>query len=109
MARVLADLAQRDPASIVDTEFSAVSYWVSGDDLVEAFSKVNGKPAIVIDHPPEKQAAWLADVGDITNLAFRGVYYQHWEKEDLHYPRPIEYTEKLPFEELVRKIASESA
>ena len=103
MARVLAELVQRNPASIANMEFSAVTYWVSGDDLLDAFSKANGRPATLMHHPSEEQAEWLADVGDITRKAFCGVYYQHWEREDLHYPNPIEYAEKLPFEELTRK------
>lgn len=101
LARALSGLVKRDPLSIKNQDYSVVTYWLTGKELLDAFTAVNGVQARLVDHPPEEQAKRMADIGDITAGAFGGIYFRHWEKEDLYYPNPIEDDKRKPLENLL--------
>lgn len=47
LAAAIAEIATQDPHSVKNKEYSAVTFWPSGQEIVELYSKVNGKPAQV--------------------------------------------------------------
>ena len=107
ISKGLAGLALSDPQSIKNTEHSFVTYWQTGNEVVELYTRINGKPAEVRDFT-QKDAEEIS--GDAANLgAARVGYWDHWEKDDWEYEsRGKVYHDKYEgptLEEVTRRFA----
>lgn len=60
-----------------------VTFWPSGQELVELYSRINGKPAHVKDSTRADRDAKRADVANFG--AAPVAYWDKWEKNDWEY------------------------
>lgn len=76
-------IVTQDPQSIKGKEYSVVTFWPSGQELVELYSKINGKPTTIKDFTKEDRDAKRADV---QNFGAAPVgYWDKWEENSFEY------------------------
>lgn len=83
LGNAIARIATQDPESIKDQEYSVVTFWPTGQELVELYSRINGKPAEVKDFTESGRDAKRSDVANF-GAAPVG-YWDKWEKGDWEY------------------------
>lgn len=83
LGHAIAQVAASDPQSIKNKSFSVVSYWPTGQDLVDLYSQLNGSPAKVKDYTTADRDALRADAANMG--AVKAGYFDHWDKEDWRY------------------------
>ena len=83
LGNAIARIAAQDPKIIKDQAYSVVAFWPSGQELVDLYSKINGKPAQVKDFTQEDRDTKRADVANF-GAAPVG-YWDKWEKGDWEY------------------------
>ncbi|KAF2156334.1 hypothetical protein K461DRAFT_275455 [Myriangium duriaei CBS 260.36] len=86
LASGLHRLATSDPSSTKNTEHSFVTFWPTGQDLVDLFSKINGKPATIRDYTVEVRNDLLADAANFG--AVKAGYLGKWEANSWAYDQP---------------------
>jgi hypothetical protein len=103
LGAALTNVVARDPASIVGKSFSAVTFRPSGQDLLNAFTSVNGNmPAKLVVHTPEDLKRLLQDTQGYG--AFMGVYMRHWDRGDLEFPGMIPTSDGTSLETELKKL-----
>ena len=84
LAQALARLATSDPESIANTEHSVVSFWPSGQEVADLYTKINGKSAKIKDFTDKDREELRADLSGMG--ALKVAYLNKWEEERWHYP-----------------------
>ncbi|KAI5480111.1 hypothetical protein MNV49_001771 [Pseudohyphozyma bogoriensis] len=82
VGRVLADLASRDPLSIKDTKHSVITYWPTGYELAELYTKINGKEVTIKPFTKEHRETLL---NDGKGGAVMVGYLDKWENNSFEY------------------------
>lgn len=83
IAHVLNRISIADPQSIKSTSHSVVTFWPTGQEIADLYTKITGKPAQIKDFTSrdrdeiraKNETAGLAQVG----------YRDHWENGDWEY------------------------
>ena len=83
IAHVLNRIAIADPQSIKNTSHSVVTFWPTGQEVADLYSKINGKPAQVKDFTSKDREELRADK-EAFGLPKVG-YRDHWENGDWEY------------------------
>ncbi|KAK5676767.1 hypothetical protein LTS10_010531 [Elasticomyces elasticus] len=83
LGAALARIASADPQSIKNREYSVVSFWPTGNELKDLYTKVNGKEAQVKDFT---QADYEAQMADGANFGpAKAGYWQKWQDNSYGY------------------------
>jgi len=77
LAAALTRMATADPQSIKNKEFSVVSFWPTGNELRDLYTKVNGKEAQVKDFTEADFEAQMADGANFGPA--KAGYWKKWE------------------------------
>lgn len=85
VAAALTQIATSDPASVAGKEFSAVTFWPTGQELVDLYTKLNGKQAQVKDWTSKDREEMMAD-GANFGPAKVG-YWDRWESGSWGYEK----------------------
>nr|POF16679.1 hypothetical protein CFP56_71320 [Quercus suber] len=83
VASSLTQIATSDPREIAGKSFSAVTFWPTGQELVDLYTKLNGKQAQIKDWTAKDREEMMAD-GANFGPAKVG-YWDRWESGDWHY------------------------
>ena len=79
-----------------------MTFQPTGYELMKAFSGVNEKQAVLIDHSPADQEALMQQID--TGGSFEGVYRKHWEEGEWRFPPLIPTTGGQTLEEVIRRV-----
>ena len=79
----MARLAVSDPQSIKNTEHSFVTFWPTGEELVDLYTKINGRPAEVKDFTDKDRQEINADAAAFGPAKVG--YWDHWESGNWGY------------------------
>ncbi|KAK3638518.1 hypothetical protein LTR56_012990 [Elasticomyces elasticus] len=83
LGAALARIASTDPQSIKNREYSVVSFWPTGNELKDLYTKINGKEAQVKD---VTQADYEAQMADGANFGpAKAGYWQKWQDNSYGY------------------------
>lgn len=85
VAGTLHRIATSDPQSIKNKQFSAVTFWPTGQELVDLYTKLNGSQATVKDWTTADREVMIAD-GANFGPAKVG-YWDRWESGDWGYDK----------------------
>lgn len=86
VAAALTQIATSNPKTVANQEFSAVTFWPTGQELVDLYTKLNGKQAGIKQWTTLDRDAMRAD-GANFGPAKVG-YWDRWEKGEWGYERP---------------------
>ena len=82
LGNALARLASCDPHSIRNKEYSVVTFWPTGNELVDLYTKINGKQAQAKDF---SKADFKAQMADGANFGpAKAGYWKKWELSLIH-------------------------
>ena len=71
-------LAVSDPKSIQNTSHSIVTFWPTGQEVADLYTKINGKPAEIKDFTLKDRDEIRADAANFG--AAKVGYWDHWEE-----------------------------
>lgn len=95
LGAALATLAMQAPESIANANYSAVQFWVSGEQFVELFTKLhNGIKPQVSDFTEEDFKTMTAAYGQF-GIAVSS-YMLSWERSDWRFQSAIEVENRQP-------------
>ena len=76
-------LALSDPQTLKNTEHSFVSYWPTGQELLDIYTKVNGKQAQIKNWTPQDRDEMNADGANFGPTKVG--YWDKWQDDDWQY------------------------
>lgn len=77
LGQAIARTAIADPASIKNREYSVITFQPTGQELVDLYTKINGKQAQVKDFTKADRDAWKADAANGGSVKVG--YWDRWE------------------------------
>lgn len=97
LAAALAQIATSDLASLAGTTHSAVENWITGQQLVDAFTQVNGEKPTVLDYTEKDLNEDLTIHAEGLGLVRAG-YFLKWKAGSFNYPNEIKVAGWKPFD-----------
>ena len=82
LGNAIARIATADPQSVKNREYSVVTFWPTGQELVDLYTKVNGKQARIKDFTKADRDTHVAD-GE--NGPAKVGYWDRWENDQWGY------------------------
>ncbi len=79
----IAQLATSDPQSIKNTDHSFVTFWPTGQEVIELYTKINGKPAQIKTFTSKDREDFRADTANFG--AAKVGYWDYWESGQWEY------------------------
>lgn len=76
-------IATADPDSIKNREYSVVTFWPTGQDLVDVYTKLNKTPAKVKSYTEAEHDAFQNDTEGLGMV--KASYFEHWSSNDFGY------------------------
>lgn len=76
-------IASADPNSIKNREYSVVTFWPTGKDLVDIYTKLNKSPARVKNYTEADHDAFRNDTEGLGLV--KASYFEHWSSNDFGY------------------------
>ncbi|CAG9978712.1 unnamed protein product [Clonostachys byssicola] len=101
IGEAIADILCRDPVSITNKVFSAVTLRSTGQEFLATFEKLNGSPPKLINYS-QKDIERLLQEASMVGLLMT-LYMKHWGKVDLVYENPIPPLTPEPLEGFLKR------
>ncbi|KAK4502304.1 hypothetical protein PRZ48_005729 [Zasmidium cellare] len=85
LAHSLANIATSNPSSIANKSYSVVTFWPTGQELVDLYTKIHGKPTTIKPWTPEDREAFMNDAASFGPAKVG--YWDKWESNGFEYER----------------------
>ncbi|KAF2149093.1 hypothetical protein K461DRAFT_329801 [Myriangium duriaei CBS 260.36] len=83
LASALARIGTAEPKSVKNTEHSVVTFWPTGNEIAELYTKINGKPATIKDFTAADRDEIRADAAGFGPAKVG--YWDHWKADSWDY------------------------
>lgn len=78
-------MATSDPQTIKNKAHSFVTFWPTGQEIADLYTKINGKPATIKDFTTEDREKINADAASFGPA--RVAYFDRWENDSWEYEK----------------------